>query len=70
MSEQEHILLNFLPYPKGNRDEWIAKSEVDRLSGAFANSESIKTRDEDSVSRGLRGLRDYASRFLGGDNQT
>ena len=38
-NEQEYIKLNFLPYPKGNRDEWISKSELDRLAGAFANSE-------------------------------
>jgi hypothetical protein len=65
-----HLSFNFLPYPKGNRDEWIGKGDVDRLAGAFAHSESIKSRDEDSVQRGLRGLRDYANRFLGVDNQT
>jgi len=62
-------MLNFLPYPKGNRDEWIGKSELERLSGAFVNSESIKSKDEDSLLKGLRGLREYSNRFLGIENQ-
>mmetsp|Transcript_9388 Transcript_9388/g.15828 ORF Transcript_9388/g.15828 Transcript_9388/m.15828 type:complete len:98 (-) Transcript_9388:986-1279(-) len=62
-SENEFIKVNFLEYPKGNRDEWIRKSEVDRLSGAFLNSESIIEKDFDNISKGLRGLREYGAKF-------
>ena len=34
-NESEYMKVNFLPYPKGNRDEWIQKSEFERLSKPF-----------------------------------
>ena len=54
------MMLNFLPYPKGNRDEWIGKHEVERLSMPFANSDSVKAKELEQVSKGLKSLREYA----------
>ena len=53
--------LNFLPYPKGNRDEWITKKEFERLSRPFLNTEEIK--DKDQLDKNIQGLRDYAKKF-------
>ncbi len=51
--------MNFLPYPRGNRDEWISKADFARLSGAFLNNESVINRDLDSVCKSIKGLREY-----------
>lgn len=52
--------MNFLPYPKGNRDEWISKGELgEKISGAFLNNDSISNKDADSVNKALKGLREY-----------
>ena len=53
-------MVNFLPYPKGNRDEWIGKNEIDRVSGAFVNSKSVLERDAESLNKALNGLREYS----------
>ena len=56
--------VNFLPYPKGNRDEWMSKSELDRLSGPFVNCEYNST-DSDLIQKSVYGLRTYYSdKFL------
>lgn len=37
-NESECVKVNFLPYPKGNRDEWLSLAEVcNRLSGPYSN---------------------------------
>ena len=37
-NDDETVLVNFLPYPKGNRDEWISKSEINyRFGGLYTN---------------------------------
>jgi hypothetical protein len=46
-NDQEYMRLNFLPYPKGNRDEWITRSDVERLSGPFVNTDT--NRDPDCI---------------------
>jgi hypothetical protein len=59
-SEQEFIKLNFLPYPKGNRDEWFSKSDLDRLSGPFTNScENFAEKDQEFFLKGINSLREY-----------
>lgn len=56
----EYIQVNFLPYPKGNRDEWISQEEVkEKIFGAFSKSDSVKNRDQESLNKALRGLREY-----------
>jgi len=53
-------LVNFLPYPKGNRDEWINKAELEeKISGAFLNNDSVGSKDCEPVTKALRGLREY-----------
>jgi hypothetical protein len=49
--------LNFLPYPKGNRDEWIGKKDLERISGPFTNSDS--NRDADKIKENIQSLNDY-----------
>jgi hypothetical protein len=39
--------LNFMPYPKGNRDEWITKTDSERLSGPFINTDT--NRDPEKI---------------------
>jgi len=52
--------VNFLPYPKGNRDEWISKAELEeKICGAFLNNDSISNKETDSVNKAIRGLREY-----------
>jgi len=59
-SDQEYVKLNFLPYPKGNRDEWFSKSDIDRLSGPFTNScENFAEKEKDFFIRGITSLREY-----------
>jgi len=41
--------MNFLPYPKGNRDEWISKQDCERVSGPFLNQESITEKELDKI---------------------
>ena len=38
-NDNEHIKVNFLPYRNGKRDEWLQKSEIERISGPFVNSD-------------------------------
>ena len=63
-NEQEYLKVNFLPYPKGNRDEWISKSEMpNRISGPFTNAEFVN--DGESIVKNIEGLRHYFSeKFL------
>lgn len=52
-------MVNFLPYPKGNRDEWIALSEIEnRLSGLFINCPQES--DGETIKKNLGNLREYA----------
>jgi hypothetical protein len=46
-----------LPYPKGNRDEWISKSELERLSGPFVYTDENK--DPEEIRKSLKSLNDY-----------
>lgn len=39
-NEQEYMKLNFLPYPKGNRDEWISKKDLERISGPYVYTDN------------------------------
>ena len=60
----EFIKVNYLPYHKGNRDEWISKQDVsDRIVGPFLNSESVKEKDYEPVQRSLSNLREYFKKF-------
>lgn len=56
-NEQEYLKLNFLPYPKGNRDEWIGKKDLERLCGPFVNSDS--NRDAEKIKENIQALNDY-----------
>lgn len=60
-NESEFIKLNFLPYPKGNRDEWIGKNDVERLAGVFTHSEQIN--DKEQLIKSIQGLRDYSNKL-------
>jgi len=52
--------VNFLPYPKGNRDEWVSKGELEeKITGVFLNNDSISNKDADTVNKAFRGLREY-----------
>lgn len=49
-NDNEYLKVNYLPYPKGNRDEWIRKNEViDRLAGPFVHSLSIIDKDKENI---------------------
>lgn len=64
-NEAEYVKINLFPYPKGNRDEWIALSEIpDRISGPFVNSESVQDFELEPVSKCLTSLRDYYQKFV------
>lgn len=55
--DEEFAKLNFLRYPKGNRDEWYTRLEIkDRISGTFTKVEM--QRDESIVGK-LNNLRSY-----------
>ena len=56
--------LNFLPYPKGNRDEWITKTDFERLSGPFVNTDT--NRDPESVRQSVQSLNDYFKQKIQG----
>ena len=64
-NEQEYLKVNYLPYPKGNRDEWISKKDSARLSGPFYNSESIVEKELEPIEKGLKQLRDYVRNISG-----
>lgn len=60
----EFAKLNFLRYPKGNRDEWYAKSELaDRISGPFLNVDFKDKDSVDAVQKALNNLREYYRKF-------
>jgi hypothetical protein len=62
-SSQEYAKLNFLRYPKGNRDEFFNTTEIsERVSGPYVNSETDASSAE-SVNKNLNALREYFKRF-------
>jgi hypothetical protein len=63
-SNAEYIRLNFLPYPKGNRDEWISKTDVERLSGPFVYTESH--RDPEKIRDSIASLNEYLHQKIHG----
>ena len=66
-NEAEYVKINLFPYPRGNRDEWIALTEIgDRMSGPFANSDTVSEKDYEvePVMKCLTSLRDYYQKFL------
>ena len=57
--------LNFLPYPKGNRDEWISKADVERLlCGPFINT--FPKKDPEYIKESIDGLNDYFAQKIQG----
>jgi len=56
-NDQEFIKLNFLPYPKGNRDEWISKTDFERISGPYINTDT--NRDPEKIKESIQALNDY-----------
>lgn len=65
-SDQEYLKLNFLPYPKGNRDEWIAKTDTERIAGIFSQTEPSK--DPDEAKRNIKALNEYYHTKVLGQN--
>ena len=63
-NEQEYLKLNFLPYPKGNRDEWISKTDVERISGPFVNTDT--NRDPEKIKENIKSLNDYYQQKIQG----
>lgn len=59
--------VNFLPYPKGNRDEWISRTETERISGPFANTDT--NRDPEKIKESITGLNDYFAQKIQGINK-
>ena len=56
--DDEFARLNFLRYPKGNRDEWYSRAEVkDRMAGPFSKVEGMP-QDESAIGK-LANLREY-----------
>jgi hypothetical protein len=35
-----------LPYRNGKRDEWLQKTEIERISGPFVNSDSSMDKEK------------------------
>lgn len=63
-NDGEFAKLNFLRYPKGNRDEWYAKNELaDRISGPFLNVDFKDKDSHEAVQKVLNNLRDYFKKF-------
>tara|TARA_B110000285_G_scaffold234291_1_gene310708 strand:- start:1360 stop:1680 length:321 start_codon:yes stop_codon:yes gene_type:complete len=56
-NENEYIKVNFLPYRNGKRDEWFQKTELDRISGPFVNSDS--NIDKEKILTSFESLRSY-----------
>jgi hypothetical protein len=46
-----------LPYRNGKRDEWFQKTELDRISGPFVNSDS--NIDKEKILASFESLRSY-----------
>ena len=46
-----------MKYPKGNRDEWIPKSQTELISGPFLNSTDNK--DPEYIKKSIAGLNEY-----------
>ena len=62
-NSDETIKVNFLPYPKGNRDEWMTEAELaNRISGPFINTEPSE--DRETIEKNLTSLRDYVQKFV------
>lgn len=59
-NEGEYLKINLFPYPKGNRDEWLALADIpERISGPFMNSESVQEHELEPVMKCVQSLRDY-----------
>ena len=50
-NEQEYIRVNFVEYPNGKRDEWLKKSEVDRIAGPFVFTEELIEKDTQVIQK-------------------
>jgi len=60
---QEFAKLNFLRYPKGNRDEWFSTTEIsERVTGPFVNSET-NCDSAEPISKNINALREYFRKF-------
>ena len=52
-----------MPYPKGNRDEWISLTELEtRISGPFSMIDICD--DKETVLKNFNSLREYARKFI------
>jgi len=52
-----------LPYPKGNRDEWITTKDLEnRLSSVFSHTEV--SNDKEVIIKNFGSLRDYVKKFI------
>lgn len=59
--DKEFAKLNFLRYPKGNRDEYYSRTEVkDRMAGLFTK---VEAQHDDSIVGKLNNLRDYYNKL-------
>lgn len=62
-SEHEAVKVNFLPYPKGNRDEWITLAEVtNRIAGPYSMIDQVY--DREKIVKNFAGLQEYAKKFV------
>lgn len=62
-NNEEFIRVNFVEYPRGNRDEWLKKTELERVSGPFLNTEELMEKDGPSIKKSLKSLREYCRKF-------
>ena len=59
--ESEFSRLNFLRYPKGNRDEWYTRNEVsERMAAPFSK---VEVPHDETVITKLNNLREYFRKF-------
>lgn len=62
-NDTETIKVNFLPYPKGNRDEWISATElVNRLCGPYSMIEHDQ--DKEKIIKNIASLQEYSKKFI------
>lgn len=67
-NDSEAVKINFLPYPKGNRDEWISKTELtNRLGGPF--SQIPQETDKEKLTKNFCNLQEYARKFIKPDDR-
>jgi hypothetical protein len=48
-NNEKFAKVNFVEYPNGKRDEWLAKLDVERIAGPFVNTEGLFQHTKEGV---------------------